>query len=85
MCFYCSFAINTDEFRNRVSFGETFFEKELIDNNIPVFSDSTSEYLETMEVQTIINLLKVLDNDLSTIKWDYGFLDTKTIYKVKKS
>jgi len=43
------------------------FEKELIDNNIPVFSDSTSEYLETMEVQTIINLLKVLDNALDDI------------------
>jgi len=27
---------------------------------------------------------KLIDNDLSFIKYDYGFLDTKTIYKVKK-
>lgn len=43
------------------------FEKELVKNNIPVFSDSTSEYLDTMEVQTIINLLKMLDNPLDDI------------------
>ena len=44
------------------------FEKELIKNNIPVFSDSNSEYLNTMEIQTIMNLLKVLDNPLDDIK-----------------
>ena len=43
------------------------FERELVKNDIPVFSDSTSEYLETMEVQTVINLLKVLDNPLDDI------------------
>lgn len=43
------------------------FERELIKNNIPVFSDATSEYLDTMEVQTILNLLKVLDNPLDDI------------------
>ena len=43
------------------------FERELVKNNIPVFSDSTSEYLNTIEVQTIINLLKILDNPLDDI------------------
>lgn len=43
------------------------FERELVKNDIPVFSDSTSEYLDTMEVQTIINLLKILDNPLDDI------------------
>lgn len=43
------------------------FERELIKNNIPVFSDATSEYLDTMEVQTILNVLKILDNPLDDI------------------
>lgn len=43
------------------------YEKELLKNNIPVFSDSSSEYLETVEIQTIINLLKILDNSLDDI------------------
>ena len=43
------------------------FERELVKNNIPVFSDSTSEYLETMEIQTILSLLKVIDNPLNDI------------------
>ena len=36
------------------------YEKELLKNNIPVFSDSSNEYLDTMEIQTIINLLKII-------------------------
>ena len=32
---------------------------EFIKNNIPVFSDVGTEYLETMEIQTMLNLLKV--------------------------
>ena len=43
------------------------YEKELLKNNIPVFTDSSSEYLETLEIQTIINLLKILDNQLDDI------------------
>lgn len=43
------------------------FEKELAQNNIPVFSDTSAEYLETIEVQTMINLLKMLDNPLNDI------------------
>ena len=43
------------------------FEKELLKNNIPVFTDGASEYLESIEIQTIINLLKILDNPLEDI------------------
>ena len=43
------------------------FEKELLNRNIPVFTDSTSEYLDTIEIQTIMNLLKILDNPIDDI------------------
>ena len=36
------------------------FEKEIIKLGIPVFSDSSSEYLESLEIQTIMNLLKII-------------------------
>ena len=39
-----------------------FYEKELINQNIPVYSDSNSEYMETYEIQTILNVLKIIDN-----------------------
>ena len=43
------------------------YEKELLRNNIPVYSDSQSEFLETFEIKIIMNLLKVLDNPLNDI------------------
>ena len=43
------------------------YEKELIKRNIPVFSDTSNEYLDTMEIQTIISLLKILDNPIDDI------------------
>ena len=43
------------------------FEKEIIKLGIPVFSDSSSEYLESLEIQTIMNLLKIIDNPLQEI------------------
>ena len=43
------------------------FEKVLLKNNIPVFSDSSTEYLESMEIQIIINLLKIIDNPIDDI------------------
>lgn len=43
------------------------FEKELLRRNIPVFSDSANEYLDAIEIQTVINLLKVLDNPIDDI------------------
>ena len=38
------------------------FENELINLQIPVYSDTSDEYLNSIEIQTIINLLKVIDN-----------------------
>ena len=43
------------------------FEKEIIKLGMPVFSDSSSEYLESLEIQTILNLLKIIDNPLQEI------------------
>ena len=43
------------------------FEQEIINNGMPVFSDSTQEYLESIEIQTIMNLLKIIDNPLQEI------------------
>ncbi len=43
------------------------YEKELLRQNIPVFSDSSNEYLDTIEIQTIISLLKILDNPIDDI------------------
>ena len=43
------------------------FEKEIIKLGMPVFSDSSSEYLESLEIQTIMNLLKIIDNPLQEI------------------
>ena len=43
------------------------FEKELLKRNIPVFSDSANEYLDAIEIQTVINLLKILDNPIDDI------------------
>ena len=43
------------------------YEKELTEAGIPVFSDATSEYLESIEIDTILSLLKVIDNPLQDI------------------
>ena len=38
------------------------FEKELSNLNIPVFSDQADNYLESIEIKTMIALLKIIDN-----------------------
>ena len=43
------------------------FEKEILKLGMPVFSDSSSEYLESMEIQTIMSLLRIIDNPLQEI------------------
>ena len=43
------------------------YEKEISELDYPVFSDSSSTYLESMEVETIMSLLKVIDNPLQDI------------------
>ncbi|MBR1539768.1 MAG: helicase-exonuclease AddAB subunit AddA [Clostridia bacterium] len=62
------------------------YEKELIKNGIPVFTDGSDEYLDTIEIQTMMNLLKVLDNSLDDIavvtvlrSTIFGFTDNEII------
>ena len=43
------------------------FEKEISNLNMPVFSDVSADYLETMEIQTIMSLLKIIDNPMQDI------------------
>ena len=43
------------------------YEQELIKKNLPVFSDSTQEYLDTIEIETIMSLLKIIDNPIQDI------------------
>jgi ATP-dependent helicase/nuclease subunit A len=43
------------------------YEKEISEKGISVFSDSSSTYLESMEVQTIMSLLKIIDNPMQDI------------------
>lgn len=43
------------------------YEKQLLENEIPTFSDSSPEYLESTEIQTVMSVLKVIDNPLNDI------------------
>ncbi len=43
------------------------YEKELANLDIPVFSDSQTGYLDSFEVQTIVSLLKIIDNPMQDI------------------
>ena len=43
------------------------FEKEISKYGMPVFSDTSAEYLDSIEIQTIMNLLKTLDNPMQDI------------------
>ena len=43
------------------------FEKELINQNIDVYSDTSSEYLDSYEIQIIMDLLKIIDNPYQDI------------------
>ncbi len=43
------------------------YEKEIEELGIPVFSDTSATYLESMEVQTIMALLKIIDNPMQDI------------------
>lgn len=43
------------------------YEQELIKNDIPVFSDSSGEYLDSIEIETIMSLLKIIDNPMQDI------------------
>ena len=43
------------------------YEKEIADLGMPVFSDTSSEYLNSVEIQTIISVLKIIDNPMQDI------------------
>lgn len=43
------------------------YEKELEQLSLPVFSDSSSQYLESMEIQIIISILKIINNPMQDI------------------
>ena len=49
------------------SISAPIFENEIAKLNFPVFSDVSSEYLESMEIQTIMSVLKIIDNPLQDI------------------
>lgn len=43
------------------------YEQEILNSGIPVFSDSSQEYLDSIEIQTIMSLLKIIDNPIQDI------------------
>ena len=43
------------------------YEKAIYDLGIPVFSDTSTNYLESIEIQTIMSLLKIIDNPMQDI------------------
>ena len=43
------------------------YEKEISDLELPVFSDTSGTYLDTVEIQTILSVLKIIDNPLQDI------------------
>ncbi len=43
------------------------YEQELLNLQMPVFSDSSQEYLESVEIETIMSLLKIIDNPIQDI------------------
>lgn len=43
------------------------FEKEIENLNMPVFSDVSQKYLKSIEIETILNLLKIIDNPMQDI------------------
>ena len=43
------------------------YEQEILRLGMPVFSDSSQEYLDSIEIQTIMSLLKIIDNPIQDI------------------
>ena len=67
----------------------SIYEKECLKRNIPVFSDCSSEYLDTIEIQTMINLLKILDNPIddialvSVLRSEIGGFDDNELLEIR--
>lgn len=45
----------------------SIYEQELMNLDMPVFSDSNQEYLDSIEIETIMSLLKIVDNPMQDI------------------
>ena len=43
------------------------YEQEILSQDLPVFSDSSQEYLDSIEIQTTMSLLKIIDNPIHDI------------------
>ena len=43
------------------------YEQEILNLQMPVFSDSSQEYLDSIEIQNILSLLKIIDNPMQDI------------------
>ena len=67
----------------------TIYEKEMIEENIPVYSDTSDEYLKSIEIDTIISLLKIIDNPLQDIplvtvlKSEIGNFDDNELIEIR--
>ena len=75
---YMVFDKKTNEYRNvtykdivvllrATSVTAPIYENEIAKLSFPVFSDVSSEYLESLEIQTIMSVLKVVDNPMQDI------------------
>ena len=43
------------------------YEKEISELEIPVYSDSSSQYLQSVEIETIMSLLRIINNPMQDI------------------
>ena len=65
------------------------FEKELNNQNIPVFSDTGSGYFDSIEIQTMLSLLKIIDNPkqdipfVSVLRSQIGKFDDNELIRIK--
>ncbi|MCI9015688.1 MAG: helicase-exonuclease AddAB subunit AddA [Clostridia bacterium] len=65
------------------------YEKEMNELEIPVFSDTGTQYLDTVEIQTIISILKIIDNPrqdiplVSALRSCIGGFDDNELIEIK--
>lgn len=45
----------------------SIFEREIINLNMPVFSDTSQEYLDSIEIETVMSVLRIIDNPIQDI------------------
>ena len=62
----------------------TIYERELTKKGFPVFSDTTTNYFETLEIQTILALLKIVNNPNDDISISTTFQPVQFTVKVPR-